>query len=78
VTADAVIDEANLRADKRRTVVDVLDTMAGRDMLVEAPDFDDTGRYLVGPVLRRSAPSAAAVDNLSDRALHQWTARARS
>ena len=72
VTADGVISEANLRQDKQRTVRDVLDTMADRDMLVEAPDFEDSGRYLVGPILRRAAPSAAAVEQLSERATHQW------
>lgn len=72
VTVEAVVEEANLRPGVDRTVEDVLRTMASRDMLVEAPDFDSSGRYLIGPVLLRSAPSAAAVDNLSDRALHQW------
>ncbi|WP_435348478.1 hypothetical protein [Haloarchaeobius sp. HRN-SO-5] len=72
VTVDGVIEEANLRPDTHRTVEDVLDTMAGRDMLVPAPDFEESGRYHVGPVLHRSAPSAAAIDKLSRRATHQW------
>lgn len=72
VTVEAVVEEVNLRPGVDRTVADVLGTMARRDMLVEAPDFDSSGRYLIGPVLRRSAPSAAAIDRLSDRALHQW------
>lgn len=72
VTTEAVIDEANLRPDKHRTVADVLRTMADRELLVEAPDFDESGRYLIGPVLLRAAPSSSAVDNLSDRAIHQW------
>jgi hypothetical protein len=46
--------------------------MCERDLLVEAPDFDDSGRYLVGPVLRRSAPSPKGVERLSRRGVHQW------
>lgn len=72
VTTGAVIEEANLGPDETRTVDDVLRSMARRDMLVEAPDFESSGRYLVGPVLRRAAPSASAIDELSERARHQW------
>lgn len=72
VTVEAVIEEANLPDGKERTVEDVLGTMASRDLLVEAPDAESSGRYLVGPVLQRSAPSPSAVRNLSSRAAHQW------
>lgn len=72
VTTPAVIEEANLRSDVDRTVDDVLRTMAERNMLVEAPDFETSGRYLIGPVLQRSAPAATDIDKLSDRAAHRW------
>lgn len=72
VTVEAVVEEANLLAGRRRTVEDILSTMAERGLLVEAPDHETTGRYLVGPVLRETAPSPSAVDKLSDRAVHQW------
>lgn len=72
VRTESVVEEANLRPDKERTVEDVLETMADRDMLVEAPDFESSGRYLIGPVLRRKAPAASAVENLSERAPHRW------
>lgn len=72
VTVGAVIEEANLNPERYRTVGDVLATMAGRDLLDEAPDFECSGRYLVGERLQRSAPSPAAVDRLSDRAVHRW------
>jgi hypothetical protein len=72
LTVEDVIDEANLRTGKHRTVADVLETMVARELLTRAPDFEDSGRYLIGPILRRTAPSASAVANLSERALHQW------
>lgn len=64
--------ETNLRPDVERTVEGVLETMANRDVLVEADDFESSGRYLIGPVLRRTAPSTSAIDDLSERAIHQW------
>jgi len=72
VTVEGVVREANLRADRQRTVADVLATMADRDLLVAAPDFEASGRYLVGPVLAESAPPPSAVEQLSERAVHQW------
>jgi len=72
VTVDAVVEEANLPPGVDRTVADVLETMAAREMLVEATDHESSGRYLVGPVLRRSAPDPDAVDHLSERAAHRW------
>ena len=72
VTVDAVIEEANLLPEAYRTVEDVLSTMADRDLLTEAPDFESSGRYNVGPVLHRSAPKPSAVKSLSTRAVHQW------
>ncbi|WP_152042142.1 hypothetical protein [Salinigranum salinum] len=69
---DSVAAEANLVPGRESTVTDVLQTMCERDLLVEAPDFDDSGRYLVGPVLRRSAPSPKGVERLSRRGVHQW------
>jgi hypothetical protein len=69
---DSVVAEANLVPGREDTVVDVLDTMCDRDLLVEAPDFDASGRYLVGPVLRRSAPSPRGIKHLSEHAVHQW------
>jgi len=72
VTVDAVVEEANLRPGAHRTVEDVLATMADREMLVAAPDHGESGRYLVGPVLRQAAPAPDAVEHLSDRAVHRW------
>lgn len=72
VDVESVVEEANLVPGRERTVEDVLTTMADRDMLVEAGDAEETGEYLVGPVLRRTAPSPAAVANLSDNAVHRW------
>lgn len=71
-TVEGVIEETNLDPQRYRTVEDVLSTMAERGLLTEAPDFDTSGRYLVGPVLRRAAPSPSDIDRLSDRAVHQW------
>ena len=72
VTVDAVVEEANLRSGAHRTVEDVLTTMADREMLVTAPDHGESGRYLVGPVLREAAPEPGAVEHLSERAVHRW------
>lgn len=73
VDVGSVVEEANLADGRERTVRDVLSTMADREMLVEAEDFEESGRYLVGPVLRESAPSPGAVENISDSAVHRWT-----
>jgi hypothetical protein len=70
LTVDSVIEEANLRPDRRRTVADVLATMAERDLLQEATDAPEL--YLVGPKLRRTAPSPSQVEQLSNRAVHRW------
>lgn len=72
VDVESVVDEANLVAGRERTVEDVLATMCDRELLREAPDFDENGRYLVGRVLQRSAPSPTAVKQLSQRGVHQW------
>lgn len=72
VTAEAVIDEANLRPDVHRTVADVLQTMAERDLLDGAPGPETPDRYVVGPVLREAAPSPDEIDALSDHGLHRW------
>lgn len=68
VDVDAVMEEANLIDGREATVVDVLETMADRGVLVETTD----GRYRAGPPLLASAPSAAASRNASDRAVHRW------
>lgn len=67
VDVESVVAEANLVDGRERTVRDILETMAGRGMLVERED-----EYLVGPVLREAAPPPSAVDRLSDSAVHQW------
>jgi len=72
VDVDRVIEEANLVDGMERTVEDILSTMADRDLIRAAPDHDDTGRYLVGPVLLKSAPQQAAGVNPSSRAVHRW------
>jgi len=69
VDVESVIEEANLVEGRERTVEDVLETMADRELLVAA---EERGTYLVGPVLRQAAPSPSAVDKLSDSAAHQW------
>lgn len=68
-TTDCVIEEANIRPDRRRTVEAVLSTMVERDLLCDPPTAD---RYLVGPVLRRAAPSSDQVEHLAEEGLHQW------
>jgi hypothetical protein len=72
VDVESAAEEANLVDGRERTVADVLATMCDRDLLREGPSFESDGRYLVGPVLRRSAPSPAAVKRLSDRGVHRW------
>lgn len=69
VDVESVIEEANLARGRERTVEDILETMADREMLVPA---DEPGTYVVGPVLRRAAPSPSAVEKLSDSAVHRW------
>lgn len=69
---DDVVEEANIVAGRERTVEDVLRKMCRRDLLREAPDFEESGRYLVGPVLVRSAPSPEGVSHLSRNGLHRW------
>jgi hypothetical protein len=73
VDVESVVEEANLVPGREGTVRDVLETMADREMLRQAPDFDSSGRYLVGPTLQRSAPSPSSVDQLSETGLHRWT-----
>jgi hypothetical protein len=72
VDVESVVEEANLVSGRERTVRDVLSTMADRDLLVEGPDFAESGRYLPGPVLRSSAPDPAAVRHLSASRTHRW------
>lgn len=72
VTPDSVIEETNIPAGRRRTVEDILSTMHERGLLEQPGDAEGDGRYVVGPVLRETAPSPSAVDKLSDRAVHQW------
>ena len=72
VDVDSAIEEANLIPGRERTVEDVLATMCERNLLREAPDFAESGRYLAGPNLRDRAPSPASVKQLSSRGLHQW------
>jgi len=75
VDVESVIDEANLAPDRDRTVRDILETMTDRDMLARAGDFEESGTYLVGPVLREAAPPLSAVENLSDSGVHRWDGR---
>ena len=72
VDVESVVEEANLVPGREATVRDVLETMVDRDMLREAPDFDASGRYLVGPTLHRSAPSPSSISHLSETGLHRW------
>jgi hypothetical protein len=68
VDVESIVEETNLVDGRERTVRDILETMTDREMLVEAGE----GEYLVGPVLRRAAPSPSAVDKLSKSGVHQW------
>ena len=72
VDVESVVEEANLVSGREDTVEDVLSTMCERGLLTEAPDFEESGRYLVGTSLQRSAPSPAGVKQLSKRGAHQW------
>lgn len=72
VDVEAAAEEANIVPGRERTIEDVLSTMCDRGLLREAPDFPESGRYLVGPVLRRSAPKPQGVKQLSRKGLHQW------
>jgi hypothetical protein len=69
-TTDCVIEEANVRPDRYRTVEAVLSTMTERELLSDAPAEED--RDLVGPVLQRAAPEPGQIDKVSDQAVHQW------
>ena len=69
---ESVIEEANLVPGTERTVTDILETMEERSLLTKAPDFEESGRYLVGPVLLRSASQSTSQANPSDRAIHRW------
>jgi hypothetical protein len=68
VTVDGVIAEANLIEGRERTVQDVLDTMADRNMLV--PTEGDV--YLPGPVLLESDRFNLDFDRASDGGAHRW------
>ncbi|MXR52816.1 hypothetical protein GRX03_14525 [Halovenus sp. WSH3] len=68
-TTDCVIEEANMRPDRRRTVETVLSTMVERDLLCDTSTPD---RYLVGRVLRRTAPDPEQIEHLADEGLHRW------
>jgi hypothetical protein len=69
---ESVVGEANLVPGRERTVTDVLETMCDRGLIAEAPDFEESGRYLVGPSLRKAAPSPKGIKHLSRRGLHRW------
>lgn len=65
VDVEGVIEEANLDGGYERTVTSVLRTMADRNLLRCAGDFEETGRYRPTEKLMRSAPSPKAAENVS-------------
>ena len=67
VDVEGVVAEANLRPGRERTVADVLETMADRDLLRAT----ETG-YVAGPGLLDSAPTPAAAKRASPRSVHRW------
>lgn len=72
VDVESVLEEANLDDGHARTARDVLATMANRDLLGEAPDHGNTGRYFPGQVLLDAAPDPRKELNVSESGVHQW------
>lgn len=76
VDVGGVLEEANLGDGHARTVRDVLETMADRDLLEEAPDAGGRAagarRYHPGPVLLDAAPDPRTALNVSDGGAHRW------
>lgn len=68
-TVEGVMEEANLADGRERTVIDVLETMADRDLLVPVADGE---AYVAGESLRSSAPSPEAASRASDDGIHRW------
>ncbi len=69
VTVESVVEEANLIPGRERTVQDILETMARRDLLRETP-ID--GKYVPGPVLLNSNRSNLDFTKASDGGAHRW------
>lgn len=70
IDVDGVIEEANLRPGRERTVRDVLDTMCGRDLLSAVEGTEDT--YVPGPVLLESDRFDLDFGKASDGGAHRW------
>lgn len=70
VTVDGVIEEANLRDGRERTVRDVLETLCRRNLLSAVEGADDT--YVPGPTLLESDRFDLDFDKASDGGAHRW------
>lgn len=70
VGVDSVIEEANLRAGRERTVRDVLETMHRRDLLSPVEGAEDT--YVPGPTLLDSDRFDLDFEKASDGGAHRW------
>ena len=70
VTVEGVIEEANLREGRERTVRDVLETMRRRDLLSAIEGAEDT--YVPGPTLLDSDRFNLDFQNASDGGAHRW------
>ncbi|MFB6069362.1 MAG: hypothetical protein ABEJ90_05505 [Halobacterium sp.] len=70
VDVEGVVAEANLEDGRERTVRDVLETMADRDLLVPVDGAEDA--YVPGPVLLESDRFDLDFDRASDGGAHRW------
>ena len=70
VDVDSVVEEANLRAGRERTVRDVLETMRRRDLLSAVEGAEDT--YVPGPTLLDSDRFDLEFEKASDGGAHRW------
>lgn len=69
VTVESVVEEANLIPGRERTVQDILETMARRELLRETPV---DGQYVPGPILLNSNRSNLDFSKASNGGAHRW------
>lgn len=70
VDVEGVMEEANLVPGRERTVVDVLETLADRDLLRRVSG--DEPRYVPAPALLESKRSSLDFSMASDGGAHRW------
>ena len=70
VDVEGVMEEANLVPGRERTVVDVLETLADRDLL--RPVSGDEPRYVPAPALLESNRRSLDFSMASDGGAHRW------